>query len=111
MRIVCVGGGPAGLYFAISATLRDASNDITVIERDPPGATYGWGVVYWDDLLDMLFHNDPQSAQALRTQSVLWQDQQVILRSEQTAYLSGYGFSLGRSTLLETLGDRAAELG
>jgi len=42
MRIVCIGGGPASLYFAISAKLRDAGHDITVIERDPPGATYGW---------------------------------------------------------------------
>ncbi|MCU1610834.1 MAG: monooxygenase, FAD-binding, partial [Pseudonocardiales bacterium] len=47
MKIVCVGAGPAGLYFAISAKLRDAGHDITVIERDPAGATYGWGVVYW----------------------------------------------------------------
>ena len=111
MKIVCVGGGPAGLYFAISAKLRDAGHDITVIERDPPGATYGWGVVYWDDLLDILFRNDPDSARALRAESVLWQDQHVILRSEQTAYLSGYGFSVSRASLLDILGERATELG
>jgi 2-polyprenyl-6-methoxyphenol hydroxylase-like FAD-dependent oxidoreductase len=110
MRIVCIGGGPAGLYFAISAKLRDASHDITVIERDPPCATYGWGVVYWDNLLSMLFHNDPTSARAVRAHSALWQDQ-VILRNEQAAYLSGYGFSVGRATLLEILGQRATELG
>ena len=34
-KIMCIGGGPAGLYFAISAKLRDAGHDITVIERDP----------------------------------------------------------------------------
>lgn len=111
MRIVCIGGGPAGLYFAISAKLRDAGHDITVIERDPPGATYGWGVVYWDDLLDILFRNDPDSAWAVRAESVLWQEQRVILRSEQTAYLPGYGFSVGRAALLDILGQRAAELG
>ncbi|HEV7828993.1 MAG TPA: FAD-dependent monooxygenase [Pseudonocardiaceae bacterium] len=111
MKIVCIGGGPAGLYFAISAKLRDAGHEITVIERDPPGATYGWGVVYWDDLLDMLFRNDPDSARALRAESVLWTDQRIVLRSEQTAYLSGYGFSVGRATLLDILGDRATELG
>jgi anthraniloyl-CoA monooxygenase len=111
MRIVCIGGGPAGLYFAISAKLRDAGHDITVIERDPPGATYGWGVVYWDDLLDTLFRNDPDSARALRAESVLWQEQRVILRGEQTAYLPGYGFSVGRATLLGILGERATELG
>jgi anthraniloyl-CoA monooxygenase len=111
MKIVCIGGGPAGLYFAISAKLRDAGHDITVIERDPAGATYGWGVVYWDDLLDILFRNDAESAQQIRAASALWQEQRVILRSEQTAYLPGYGFSVGRATLLDILGERATDLG
>ena len=111
MKIVCIGGGPAGLYFATSAKLRDAGHDITVIERDPPGATYGWGVVYWDDLLDILFRNDRDSAQTIRSESVLWQEQRVILRSEQTGYLPGYGYSVGRVTLLNVLGKRASELG
>ncbi len=111
MKIACIGGGPAGLYFAISAKLRDAGHDITVIEQDPPGATYGWGVVYWDDLLDMLFRNDLDSARAVRAASVLWQEQRVILRSEQTAYLPGYGFSVSRATLLDILAQRAIELG
>jgi 2-polyprenyl-6-methoxyphenol hydroxylase-like FAD-dependent oxidoreductase len=111
MKIVCVGGGPAGLYFAISAKLRDAGHDITVIERDPPGATYGWGVVYWDDLLDVLYRNDAESARDIRAESVLWREQRVILRSEQTAYLPGYGFSISRASLLDILGRRAADLG
>lgn len=111
MKIVCIGGGPAGLYFAVSAKLRDAGHDITVIERDPPGATYGWGVVYWDDLLDILFRNDPESARAVRAESVLWQEQRVILRSKQTAHLPGYGFSVGRASLLDILGERATGLG
>jgi 2-polyprenyl-6-methoxyphenol hydroxylase-like FAD-dependent oxidoreductase len=111
MKIVCIGGGPAGLYFAISAKLRDAGHDITVIERDAPGATYGWGVVYWDDLLDILFRNDRDSARTIRSESVLWREQRVILRGEQTAYLPGYGFSVGRATLLNVLGKRASELG
>jgi anthraniloyl-CoA monooxygenase len=112
MKTVCIGGGPAGLYFAISAEMRDAGHDITVIERDPAGATYGWGVVYWDDLLDILFRNDAESAQQIRAASVLWREQRVILRNEQTAYMPGCGFSVGRATLLEDiLGERATELG
>src|ERR687884_495395 len=100
MKTVCIGGGPAGLYFAISAKLRDAGHDITVMERDPAGATYGWGVVYWDDLLDVLFRNDRDSAQAIRDESVVWQQQRIILPGEQTAYLPGYGFSISRASLL-----------
>lgn len=111
MKIVCIGGGPAGLYFAISAKLRDAGHDITVVERDQPGATYGWGVVYWDNLLDMLYRNDPESARQLRATSVLWQEQQIRLPGEPTAYLPGYGYSLGRAAMLDILARRATDLG
>jgi anthraniloyl-CoA monooxygenase len=111
MKIVCIGAGPAGLYFAISAKLRDAGHDITVIERDPPGATYGWGVVYWDNLLDMLYRNDPESARQLRAASVLWQEQQIRLPGEPTAYLPGYGYSMGRAAMLDILATRASDLG
>jgi anthraniloyl-CoA monooxygenase len=111
MKILCVGGGPAGLYFAISAKLRDAGHDITIIERDPPGATYGWGVVCQDNLLDKLYRNDHESAQRIRAASALWQEQQVILRGDRIAYLPGYGFSISRARLLDVLTRRAADLG
>jgi 2-polyprenyl-6-methoxyphenol hydroxylase-like FAD-dependent oxidoreductase len=111
MKIVCIGAGPAGLYFAISAKLRDAGHDITVIERDPPGATYGWGVVYWDDLLDTLYANDRESAERIRAASTLWQEQVVSLRGTDRSYLAGYGYSVNRAPFLEILADRAADLG
>ncbi|MEU0035066.1 FAD-dependent monooxygenase [Streptomyces sp. NPDC006333] len=114
MKIVCVGGGPAGLYFAISAKLRDAGHEITVLERDPPAATYGWGVVYWNDLLDILHHNDPESARQIGARSVLWQGQEVCLhgaRHDGSAYFGGYGYSMGRAALLEVLTRRASSLG
>ncbi|GAB2684890.1 FAD-dependent monooxygenase [Saccharopolyspora gloriosae] len=111
MKITCVGAGPAGLYFAISAKLRDAGHDITVIERDPPGATYGWGVVYWDNLLDPLYANDAESAQQIRSASTLWQEQQIVLGGSDVGFLGGYGFSVNRSTLLDVLAERATDLG
>jgi anthraniloyl-CoA monooxygenase len=110
MKITCVGGGPAGLYFAISAALRDAGHDITVIDRDPPGATYGWGVVYWDNLLDTLYRNDAESARRLRAASALWREQRIRLRG-QAAYLGGYGYSAGRAALLDILARRAEDVG
>jgi anthraniloyl-CoA monooxygenase len=114
VKIVCVGGGPAGLYFAISAKLRDAGHQITVLERDPPMTTYGWGVVYWDELLDVLHHNDPESAREVSARSVLWQEQEVRVHGahqEGTAFFAGYGYSMGRAVLLDLLARRASELG
>ncbi|MFD3583287.1 FAD-dependent monooxygenase [Streptomyces sp. NPDC058683] len=114
MRIVCVGGGPAGLYFSISAKLRDAGHEIIVLEADPPEATYGWGVVYWSDLLDILYRNDPESARAVSAGSVLWQHQDIRVhgnRYDGIAHFGGYGYSLGRAALLGILARRARSLG
>ena len=110
MKIVCSGGGPAGLYFAISAKRRDAGHDITVLERDPVGATYGWGIVYWDNLLDMLYRNDMDSARHIRVASRLFHEQEIRV-GDRVAYLPGYGYSITRARLLEILTARARALG
>ena len=65
MKVVCLGGGPAGLYFAISLKLRNPSHDITIIERNKPDDTFGWGVVLSDETLANLKANDPKSAEAI----------------------------------------------
>jgi anthraniloyl-CoA monooxygenase len=110
MKIACVGGGPAGLYFAIAAKLRDADREITVLERDPRGATYGWGVGYWDDMLDLLYLTDPVSARAVRRASTLWKDRQIRIGGA-VAHLSRYGFAIQRAAFLELLAERATDLG
>ncbi|HEY6424551.1 MAG TPA: FAD-dependent monooxygenase [Pseudonocardiaceae bacterium] len=111
MNIVCVGGGPAGLYFAILAKLRNGEHDVTVVERNPAGVTQGWGVVFWDDLLDALYRNDPVSAREIQDAAALWGGQEVHVRCEPTAYLGGYGYSVGRKRLLDILVGRAKGLG
>jgi 2-polyprenyl-6-methoxyphenol hydroxylase-like FAD-dependent oxidoreductase len=111
VKIVCVGGGPAGLYTALLAKLRAPALDVTVVERNARGATYGWGVVFWDDLLDTLHRNDRVSAGALRSAANLWEGQEVWLPGNRVAHLGGYGFSIGRARLLEILTDRAIGLG
>ncbi|MGH3672093.1 MAG: FAD-dependent monooxygenase, partial [Pseudonocardiaceae bacterium] len=110
MKIVCVGGGPAGLYFAISAKLRNQDHDVTVIERNPPGVTYGWGVTFSNPLLDSLYRNDPVSARRIFDSPASWGNQEVHVR-EQRAHLGGYGFAIGRKHLLDILVDRTMELG
>lgn len=111
MRIVCVGAGPAGLYFAILAKLSNRNHDITVIERNPQGVTYGWGVVFWEDLLDALYRNDPESARAIAQAAARWDTQEVHIRGQRTTHVGGYGFSLGRDRLLDILITRAVSLG
>src|SRR3984885_3977389 len=111
MRIVCAGGGPAGLYFSVLAKLADPANDVTVVERNPAGVTWGWGVVFWDDLLDDLFAHDPVSAQRIWDAACQWDEYEVRATGKATTHLAGYGFSLSRRSLLGILGARARELG
>jgi anthraniloyl-CoA monooxygenase len=111
MRITCVGGGPAGLYFSVLAKLADPGHEVTVLERNPAGVTWGWGVVFWDDLLDDLFTHDPVSAERIWDSARKWDEYEVRATGKPVSHLPGYGFSLGRHRLLEILGERARELG
>jgi anthraniloyl-CoA monooxygenase len=111
MRITCVGGGPAGLYFAVLAKLADPAHEVTVLERNPAGVTYGWGVVFWDDLLDDLFAYDPVSARRIWDAAYKWDEYEVRATGKDVTHLAGYGFSLGRHKLLDILAARALEVG
>src|SRR3954464_1806892 len=111
MRITCIGGGPAGLYFAVLAKLADPAHQVTVLERNPAGVTYGWGVVFWDDLLDDLFRHDPVSARRIWDAAYKWDEYEVRATGKAVNHLAGYGFSLGRHRLLDILSTRAVELG
>ena len=112
MRITCVGGGPSGLYFSILMKLREPAHDVVVFERDPEGSTYGWGVVYWDDLLEQLRANDPATAAAIREASMVWHGQVLDVDGSLTARPDGgMGYAIGRERLLDILGKRAADLG
>lgn len=111
MRVACLGGGPAGLYFAISMKLRDPSHQITVIERNRANDTFGWGVVLSDDALENLQVNDPKSAQMIRDHFAYWDDIAVVHDGVRTVS-GGHGFAgIGRMQMLLLLQDRARELG
>jgi anthraniloyl-CoA monooxygenase len=111
VKIACVGGGPAGLYFAILTKLRDPAAEITVFERNPPGVTYGWGVVFWDDLADGLLRADPVSGRQILDAARSWTDMTVRAGPDRPVWLGGYGYSIGRARLLDVLTARAASLG
>jgi anthraniloyl-CoA monooxygenase len=111
VRIACIGGGPAGLYFAISMKLRDPSHDIEVFERNAPGVTFGWGVVFSDLTVDNITRNDPVSAQTITQEFAHWDDIDVHIHGA-TITSGGHGFiGIGRKRLLEILQHRARELG
>ena len=111
MKIACLGGGPAGLYFAISMKLRDPGHDITVIERNRADDTFGWGVVLSSETLSNLAANDPVSADAIRDHFAYWDDIAVHFKQTETVS-TGHGFcGIGRKTLLMLLQERARELG
>ena len=72
--MLVLGGGPGGLYFAISMKLRNPAHEITVYERNRADDTFGWGVVLSDETLDNLAANDPISAEAIRSHFAYWDD-------------------------------------
>src|SRR3954447_9642780 len=111
VKVACIGGGPAGLYFAISMKLRDSSHDIELFERNPRGVTFGWGVVFSDQTVENLTANDPHSAKIIADEFAHWDDIDVHFRGE-TITSGGHGFiGIGRKRLLEILQDRARALG
>jgi 2-polyprenyl-6-methoxyphenol hydroxylase-like FAD-dependent oxidoreductase len=111
LRIACAGGGPAGLYFAILMKERDRNHDITVFERNPAGVTYGWGVVFWDNLLDQLYASHPPTAREISASAFRWKGQQLAVEGREPVHLEGSGYGIGRHRLLELLVDRARALG
>ncbi len=111
MKIACLGGGPAGLYFGISMKLRNPDHQITVYERNKPDDTFGWGVVLSDETLDNLAANDPVSAASIRSHFAYW-DEVAVLKDGVRMVSGGHGFcGIGRRQLLLLLQQRARELG
>jgi 2-polyprenyl-6-methoxyphenol hydroxylase-like FAD-dependent oxidoreductase len=90
---------------------RDSGHDVTVYEQNPPGVTQGWGVVYWDDLIQDLRKNDPPTAREILDQSFAWVDQTIDIKGRKPVRGTGGGYSMRRQRLLDILSRRATELG
>src|SRR5436305_7977932 len=111
MRIGCLGDGPAGVYFSILAKKSNPSWDITVIERNCPDSTFGWGVVFSDKTMDGFKDVDPETHAAITDAFRHWDDIDVFFKGQKVTS-GGHGFcGIARMRLLQILQDRAAALG
>src|SRR5271154_6913646 len=111
MKIVCIGGGPAGLYFGLLMKKLNPSNDVTVIERNKPYDTFGWGVVFSDATMENMRAWDPVTAQEIETAFNHWDDIEVLIKGRRMR-TTGHGFvGIGRKKLLNILQARCEELG
>ncbi len=111
MNIVCIGGGPSGLYFALLMKQRNPAHDITVVERNKPYDTFGWGVVFSDQTLGNLQAADAPTAGDILGAFNHWDDIEVNIRGRKIRS-SGHGFcGIGRKRLLNILQRRCEELG
>src|SRR6059058_4419118 len=111
MKIVSIGGGAAGLYFALLMKKADPAHDILVVERNRPDDTFGFGVVFSDATLETFAEADPETYGEITRNFAHWDDIDIHYRGEVVTS-TGHGFSgLSRQLLLDIMQRRCAELG
>src|SRR3954471_15042579 len=111
MQINVVGGGPAGLYFAILMKKADPSHRIVVYERNAPDDTFGWGVVFSDKTLSYLRDNDEPSYLSITREFATWDNVDVVHRGERVTIRGNKFSGIARIRLLNILQARCQELG
>ncbi|CCE05503.1 conserved hypothetical protein [Bradyrhizobium sp. STM 3843] len=111
MRIVCIGGGPAGLYLGLLMKRRHPEHAITVVERNKPYDTFGWGVVFSDAMMSAMRLADPESAAEIEDAFNHWDDIELVFKGTRQR-TTGHGFiGIGRKHLLNILQKRCEALG
>ncbi|HEV2507274.1 MAG TPA: bifunctional salicylyl-CoA 5-hydroxylase/oxidoreductase [Mesorhizobium sp.] len=111
MKIVCIGGGPAGLYFALLMKKQNPEHHVTVVERNRPYDTFGWGVVFSDATMQSMRKWDPETAATIEDAFNHWDDIELVFKGRKIR-TTGHGFvGIGRKKMLNILQDRCIELG
>ncbi len=111
MKIVCVGGGPAGLYFGLLMKKFGLASEVKVVERNRPYDTFGWGVVFSDATMDNMRDWDAESARLIESAFNHWDDIELHFKG-RTLRSGGHGFvGIGRKKLLNILQQRCEDLG
>ncbi len=111
MNVVCIGGGPAGLYLGILLKIANPAHRVRIYERNRPNDTFGFGVVFSDATLGNLATADPTTHAAIRANFAHWDDIEIHHRGEIITS-TGHGFcGIERRGLLAVLQARAIDLG
>ena len=111
MRITILGGGPAGLYFALLMQRLEPSHEITVFERDGPDDTFGWGIVFSDQTFEYLRESDAPSCEAITAACERWDNVDVVHQGERVTIRGNRFSGIARIRFLRVLQDRCRELG
>ncbi len=111
LKIVCLGGGPASLYFSILMKKANPAHDITVIERGERDSTWGFGVVFSDDTLRGFMEADAATYKRIVEEFAYWGGIDTTIHGK-TINSQGHGFcGMSRLKLLNIFHDRCDELG
>jgi anthraniloyl-CoA monooxygenase len=111
MNINVIGGGPAGLYFAILMKRRDSSHEIRIVERDGPDDTFGWGIVFSDQTFSYLEESDEPSFRKIIDSCEIWENVDIVHRGVKVTIRGNRFSGIGRLKFLTILRDRCRELG
>lgn len=111
MIINIIGGGAASLYFAILMKKQNPAHAITIVERDGPNDTFGWGIVFSERTIRLLRENDEASAERIVEAAQSWDATATVYRGETIKVRGNRFFGIGRLEFLQILHRRARELG